>query len=524
MLLRCRLRTIQPRHNYGRDITRYRVRRRFPHQSPPLSPHELDTARGAASPRFAPPRTPWRSVVIHGGVLALWLVLFARAFGGGGLLAWAVGLVYVGYDTALQLFTTWQCRTLLRPLSPEGPEPRAASALAVIVAARNEAAVLPVTLAALLGQQPPPDLIVVADDGSDDETATMLRARFGLELPPLGQKSAAAPGAPSLRWLRLLPAGKPVALNAALLSIDAPIVVTVDADTLLQPGALAAMRRAFAEDPKLVAATGILEPVCGRGLVGRVFQGFQRYEYVRNFLSRYAWMRADGLLLISGAFAAFRTQALRDVGGFDPDCLVEDYELIHRLRRHAARQGLGWRTAVVGRARAVTDAPGSIAPFLRQRRRWFGGFLQTQLWYREMVGNPRYGRLGRWMLPVKAADTLQPVYGLTAFAVLVTSVLRGDGALALGIVGIMGAKLGIDLAYHLWSLRLYHRWTGAEGRPPYATGLLAALVEPVSFQLLRHLGATLGWVTMLTGGKGWHIGRRAGVLGAANTTPPDGTA
>jgi cellulose synthase/poly-beta-1,6-N-acetylglucosamine synthase-like glycosyltransferase len=105
--------------------------------------------------------------------------------------------------------------------------------------------------------------------------------------------------------------------------------------TRCKQNAISAMRNAFATDPKLVAATGILTPVCGPSSSGRWFQWFQTYEYIRNSLSRYAWMQMDSLLLISGAFAAFRRQAVVEVGGFDPACLVEDYELIHRLRRYS---------------------------------------------------------------------------------------------------------------------------------------------------------------------------------------------
>ncbi|WP_256581043.1 glycosyltransferase family 2 protein, partial [Pseudomonas sp. GW460-11-11-14-LB11] len=82
-------------------------------------------------------------------------------------------------------------------------------------------------------------------------------------------------------------------------------------------------------------------------------------------------------MLISGAFAAFRRVAVVAVGGFDPDCMVEDYELFHRLHRHAVDNGHDWTVGVVGGALARTDAPASPLAFLRQRRRWFGGFLQT---------------------------------------------------------------------------------------------------------------------------------------------------
>ena len=115
------------------------------------------------------------------------------------------------------------------------------------------------------------------------------------------------------------------------------------------------------------------------------------------------------------------------VGGFDPECWVEDYELIHRLHRNAAERGLAWRVRMLGDAVASTDAPAGLVPFLRQRRRWFGGFLQTQWWYRDMIGAPRFGALGLAMMPVKALDTLQPIYGLTAFALMIVFLIAGRG-------------------------------------------------------------------------------------------------
>ena len=467
----------------------------------------------AASPRWSPPPTPWASLLIHGAIALLWLLLFARAFVLDGLFAWSIGIVYVGYDTALLAFVLWQTRGLARR-RPTMRRRDTGVPLGVVVAAHNEATVLPLTLSALFSQSEPPDLVVIADDGSTDGTAALLEASFGLTRPVLGAISAPSLLHPTLRWLRLPHGGKPAALNAALLLTDTALVLTVDADTLLERNAIAAMRDAFAADPNLVAATGILRPVCGETIGGRLFQWFQTYEYLRNFLSRYAWMQMDSLLLISGAFAAFRRPAVLAVGGFDPACLVEDYELIHRLRRHSTLHGLAWTTAVVGGSRAVTDAPGSLGAFLNQRRRWFGGFLQTQYWYRDMVGNGRYGWLGRLMLPVKAADTLQPIYGLTAFGLLITYLVKGRFALLNPVAGVIGIKILIDLCFHLWSIHLYRRWAGASASIGFGSGLLAALVEPFSFQIIRHLGAALGWGMVLTGSRNWGIQRRLGLAAA----------
>ena len=446
------------------------------------------------------------SLLVHGSVAIVWLSLFAAAFMSGGVWAWATGIAYIVYDTLLLVFVAWQTRGLLRAPADAVPF-GAARTLAVVVAARDEAKVLSRTVTSLLAQDEAPDAIVIADDGSTDGTSALLVARFGFDEPPLGQW-ASSRSIPSLHWLRLAHGGKARALNAALMSPVAAcrtdVVMTVDADTDLAPGAVRAMRRAFGREPALVAATGVLTPVCGPSLAGRLFEWFQTYEYVRNFLSRYAWMRVDSLLLISGAFAGFRRDAVVVVGGFDPHCLVEDYELIHRLARYSALNGLGWRSRVIGGARARTEAPSSTAAFLRQRRRWFGGFLQTQYWYRGMVGDGRrFGNVGRWMLPVKAVDTMQPIFGLTALAILLVSIAGGRWRVVVPVSAWILAKIAIDLGFHLWSVHLYRRWVGETTRTGFGFALLAALAEPFSFQILRHLGAMLGWVTFLTRQRDW---------------------
>ncbi len=455
--------------------------------------------------------TPLASTLIHAGVAVLWVLLLAGAFAFTGVFAWSVGLVYVAYDTVLLGFTFVQTWMLRRALPAPGAGTPAG--VAVIVAAHNEAEVLPVTLAALFGQSDRPERIVVADDGSTDATAGLLARDFGLTAPPVGGLSGGSATHPGLLWLRLPHGGKAVALNIALGAVDSEIVLTVDADTLLEPQAIAAIRAAFVADPALVAATGVLTPVCDASAGGRLFEWFQKYEYIRNFLSRFAWERVGGLLLISGAFAGFRRAAVLEVGGFDADCLVEDYELIHRLRRYAVLHNRHWTTAVVGGARARTTAPADLAAFLRQRRRWFGGFLQTQYWYRDMVGDARYGPLGTWMLPVKAFDTFQPVFGLTAFALLVAYLALGRVHILLPVAIVIGVKIAIDLAFHLWSIRLYRHWAGG---PPMGAGaaVLASLVEPFSFQLLRHAGAAWGWVYFLTGKQTWGKQSRGGLVAA----------
>ncbi len=134
----------------------------------PLSP--LTEALHQHSPRFTQPSTPWQAMAVHGGVMLLWGLLLWAAFHQHSVLAWSVGVVYASYDTALLVFVAWQTRDLRRALPPAAQPCSLTSAprpsLGVIVAAHNEAAVLPITLGALLSQHDRPDQIIVADDGS----------------------------------------------------------------------------------------------------------------------------------------------------------------------------------------------------------------------------------------------------------------------------------------------------------------------------------------------------------------------
>jgi cellulose synthase/poly-beta-1,6-N-acetylglucosamine synthase-like glycosyltransferase len=523
---------------------------------------EISAALRRVSPRFTHPRIAVRSVVIYAAVLGVWIAVTTAAWFARGLAAWSVGLLYVLYDTWLLIYVARKTYYILRaaplresPVPAAGPPgapaggltaaglpappvgrvpveapsaallaapaagppgaPAGTPSVGILIAAFNESPALPTTLEALLPQLRPGDVVMVVDDGSHDDTGAMLEARFGIRWPqPLAV--GRSPLHPALQVLRARHGGKARALNSGLALLRTDLVVTVDADTKLAADALVGLRSAFEQDPAMVAACCVIRPTCAEGPMSGFFQWFQTYEYIRAFCSRIAWMRADALLLVSGAFAAFRREPLLTVGGFDPDCLVEDYELIHRLHRFSHDHGLNWRVNVLSAPRAVTDAPASLPSFLRQRRRWFAGFLQTQYWNCDMTFNRRYGTLGSWMLPIKALDTMQPIFGLTAFALLIVFGVTGRLSIVLPVLAVILTKVCIDVGFHLWWVHVYGRWTGQPmSRGGLGLAFLAALAEPFSFQLMRHAGAAWGWCSFVTRRHSWGSAPSLPVLGAS---------
>jgi cellulose synthase/poly-beta-1,6-N-acetylglucosamine synthase-like glycosyltransferase len=467
--------------------------------------YSLKAAFAAASPRVTPRPVKLPSLLIYLAVVVLWGLLFSRSFWLDNIWAWSAGIVYILYDTVLMLVVVRQTAPLhwaekmTLPIAPAATRP----SLAIIIAAHNEASNLPKALAAIQRQTDPPDVVWIADDGSIDATGEFLKRDFGLEIPVIGGTSAGTLNMSALHWSRFAHMGKARVLNEAIQRIETDIVVTLDADTFLMDDAVAELRNTFAADSRVVAAGGVLVPFCDPTVTGRVMQLFQTYEYIRNIVSRFAWMRTNSLLLISGAFAGFRREALIAVGGFDQDCLVEDYELTHRMHRFAIDSHLSWRLCMVGSAVAQTEAPSDLVTFLLQRRRWFAGFLQTQYWNRDMTGNRHYGALGKYMLPIKALDTMQPIYGLTAFALLLVLLVTGKIAIAVPVFGIISAKIAADFLVYLWTVHIYRRLTGGRTPASLSTAAFAAVLEPFSFQLLRHAGAAWGWIAFLRGANNW---------------------
>src|SRR2546423_1724008 len=126
----------------------------------------------------------------------------------------------------------------------------------------------------------------------------------------------------------------------------------------------------------------------------------------------------------------FRTQALRDVGGWDPYNVTEDADLGMRLAR------FGFGAAVIG-STTYEEAPARVRPWIRQRTRWFKGWMQTWLVHmRHPARLARELRFGGFL-------TFQLVVGGTVLSALVHPLFIAmfGYALATGRLFPVGADL-----------------------------------------------------------------------------------
>ncbi len=458
----------------------------------------------------------FRWPVLFSTILGLLLFTLYASVTFSGLAAFSIGFIYIAYDSVLLLtmvgsslmavreqdrIRRWKKRAhaVKRPGRPS---------LAMLVCARNERLVLPECLQRLMEQTERADDILILDDGSTDEMVTWLDEQYDLTWSARPEVGPGRVGVstkwPALRIWCKPNSGKAASLNQGLKLVTCDLVVTLDADTYLEPRSLEALRDGFQEDPELGIAGGVLTPICGRSPLASFFQFYQTYEYARGFLWRLTWMQFDMLVLISGAFCAYRRDVLTHVGGFDTKSWVEDYELTHRIYKKCCDVGGQVRVKTLVDARATTDAPATPMLFLNQRRRWFSGFISTHFQYNDMVGNPKYGNMGKYMMILKTLDLLLPIYALASAAVLVGFLIHGR-SFNFFILGIVGMKLLYDLTLHAWSILIYQRWLGIPmGRSLWLWSIFATLSEPFVFQIMRQLGAVLGWIAFLRGNMNWH--------------------
>jgi len=261
----------------------------------------------------------------------------------------------------------------LRPEPADHPEYR--PRVSVLIPAYNEEAVIVATVDSALASRYPDLEVIVVNDGSTDRTSELVRQIFR--------------GDARVRLLDQPNRGKPTALNHALGAATGEIVVTIDADTQVDPAAIKNLVRHFA-DPRVAAVAGNVKV----GNRNRWLTRWQALEYVTSQnLEKRAFDLLNCIPVVPGAVGAWRANVLRDYGGFSADTVAEDTDLTLTLRRN------GWKISYDEDAIGHTEAPETAEALIRQRFRWTFGTLQAVWKHGDTLGRRRYGTLGWIAIP-----------------------------------------------------------------------------------------------------------------------------
>lgn len=305
-------------------------------------------------------------------------------------LAW-VGFAYVGYPLLLALLARFSPRPVQRAdIAPP---------ISVIIAVHNGEQALARKLEATLAlDYPGPVEILVASDGSTDGTNRIAEgfAGRGVVLVALDARR-----------------GKEAAQAAAIAKARGEILVFTDVTAELEPGALAAIVRPFA-DPTVgcVSSEDRVDSDGGEGAYVRFEMALRRFEN-----------EASSLVGLSGSFFAIR----RELGSPWPTDLASDF----RSALEAARRGL--RAVCEPGARARFKAMEDPAREWHRKVRTVRRGIAVLSGYRDIL-HPRHGRVAFSLWGHKVARFTSPfALILVALASLVAAPLSRA---ALALVGL----------------------------------------------------------------------------------------
>jgi cellulose synthase/poly-beta-1,6-N-acetylglucosamine synthase-like glycosyltransferase/peptidoglycan/xylan/chitin deacetylase (PgdA/CDA1 family)/spore germination protein YaaH len=286
----------------------------------------------------------------------------------------------------------------LRPDNHVMPDPP--PTVTVLIPAHNEEGDIVQTVTSVLASDFSPLRVIVIDDGSTDKTGPLLDEQFGSDS--------------RVRIIHQVNRGKSAALNRAMAEANTEILVTIDADTEIEPDAISKLVRHFS-DPKLAAVAGNVK-------VGNRSRWLTRWQALEYITSQNMEKRAFDLLncitVVPGALGAWRRKAIEAAGGITADTVAEDADLTIAIRR------LGWRIGYDEDAIAWTEAPETAGALIRQRFRWTFGTLQSFWKHSDTLFRPKYGTLGWVALPnifvfQLALPLISPVIDLMFFGSLI---------------------------------------------------------------------------------------------------------
>lgn len=247
--------------------------------------------------------------------------------------------------------------------------------VAIVVPCHNEERGVAATMRSLLSLEYPREKIsiIAVDDGSTDRTLEVLR---GFETDSRVRVYAKENG------------GKHTAMNYALEHTDAELIGCLDADSVVEKGALLRMIPVFENDSIGAVTPGIhvREPKT-------ILQYMQHVEYRLSIFNRFTLAALGSAFITPGPFSIFRASVVRELGGWRYAHSTEDMEIALRMQER------GYQIANAPQAIVHTSTPANVRGLFRQRVRWTYGWLRNAVDYRHMIGNKKFGNLGLLILP-----------------------------------------------------------------------------------------------------------------------------
>ena len=319
--------------------------------------------------------------------------------------------------------------------------------ISMLVPAYNEESTIVDNIKSLLSLHYPSHEVIVINDGSKDNTLKKVIEAYNLKEvnQPIRYliKTKKVRGIykniniPKLTLVDKENGGKADALNVGINVSKYPIFISIDADSILESDSLVRVIMPFIEDKLTVAVGGIVRIINGSkvkdgklesiGLPSNSLAMFQIVEYLRAFLTgRMGWDAIGCLLIISGAFGAFKKDVVVQVSGYSCNTIGEDMELIIKIHKYLRQNNSQYKVKFVPDPVCWTQVPENIKDLRGQRRRWQIGLMDSLFRHKELLLNPKAGIIGMLGVPYFwIFEMIGPVIEVLGYIIIPLSYVLG---------------------------------------------------------------------------------------------------
>lgn len=198
--------------------------------------------------------------------------------------------------------------------------------------------------------------------------------------------------------------GKANALNAGIRQSRGDIVLTVDADTILDRQALRKIADRFAANDAIGAVAGNVKVKPEPKLINNL----QSAEYTTGInLVRKSQSILGCVMIVPGPVAALKRDAIEKAGYFSDETFAEDFDITLNILK------CGSRIEYEEESLAFTDAPKNVEDMVKQRRRWYRGMIQVLDKHKNMYLNPKFGAAGLLGIPNLWLEAISPFINLS---------------------------------------------------------------------------------------------------------------
>jgi len=332
------------------------------------------------------------------------------------------------------------------------PESSSTPFVSILVPAYNEQGVISRTLNSLVNIKYERKEIIVIDDGSTDLT----------KFVAAGFKDR------GVRVLSKPNGGKASALNFGLLFARGDIVITIDADSMVTRDAVDEIVRTMNSNPDIVAVAGNIKILNSNSLLTKI----QELEYIMAINTiRRAFAFFGSVMVIPGAFGAFKKQHVIDVGGYDTDTMTEDFDVTIKL--------LKTRGAVSSSstANAYTEVPSTWKSLYKQRIRWSTGTLQTIFKHKDIFSNGRFGNLHSFVFPIMLFSLFNPFASFLSLGAGLLMTLTGGFFLFARMIAMF---LLIQLFVSLFALSIDDEGSGLAVYSPFFVFIYKQFIDIIT--------------------------------------------